>query len=244
MQSLSKTLCLAVVLSGLFLTGCLSPQIKLQNEGVELYTAKNYPQALEKFQAALKYNQFDASNDNYAGSSHLELGQFEQAEYHLRTAWQVDPGIPEVKTALTETLLRQGKPNLALDFLERDAEYTNKVQDPRDQKRIDKRRYVWDTEERMYLGKAGDRLRIAQTYEKLGNFDNARVYFEQARSMAPRAVRVTMAYALFFERIGDKPSAVELLKEVYRMDPATPGLVPAMTRNGVMISDLISVPKK
>lgn len=223
-----------------FLGGCESTQQKLRKEGLGLYNQAQYQGALDKFYQALVYsNQGDALDNYYAGMSAYQLGKYEQAALHFKNAWNADPSMAEVKQAMTETLIRQGKANEAMDFLERDAEYTAKVNDPRVWKTVDKRRYVWETEEQMYLGKGGDRLRIARIYERLGDFDNAKVYYEQAREMSsPRDTKVLMAIALFNEHIGDKKGAGELLKEVYRLEPQTPGLVDALTRNGVLISDL------
>lgn len=225
----------AAVLSVL-LAGCQSAPLRLQKSGLAAYDAGHYQTALDDFNHALNYNVFDAKNNYYAGNAALKLGRLETAAYHYKLAWQANPGLPEVKDALTETYLRLGKPDEALDFLERDAALTAKTQDPRALKAVQKRRYVYQPEELMYLNKARDRVRIAQTYEKLGDLDNARVYFDQAVQMAPKQPEVLIAAASFYARIKQPDKARALFQKVYEIDPTAPGLADAMQQAGMTVT--------
>ena len=143
--------------------------------------------------------------------------------------------LDDVKDALTETLLREGKEDAALDFLERDAALTAKVIDPRPSKNS-KFPYNKQVEERMYLHKTDDRLRVAQTYEKIGDLENARINYAKAVQMAPQDAAILLAVGKFYAKIGDTAAAAATFHKAYRIDPATPGLVDAMTRAGVAIS--------
>lgn len=221
------TLTLALV------TGCQSEQIKARKAGIALYNQQNYPAAQEKFDKALSYNQSSAEDNYYAGMSHLEQGHLVQAEYHFKLAWQANPGMADLKQALTEVLVREGKVDEAIAYLERDAQLTAKVEDPRWQKGLSNRRYMSEVEEQMFLGRAGDRLRIARTYEKLHDYDNAKVYFEQAKAMAPNAPKVRLAIGEFYGRIGNTAVARDEISAAYKLDPKTPGLAEAMAKYGV-----------
>ena len=52
-----------------------------------------------------------------------------------------------------------------------------------------------------------------------------------------------MALGNLYEKAGNKPLARECLIRAYNIDPGTPGLTDAMTRNGVLISDVIGTPQ-
>lgn len=223
----------ALALGLMLLTGCKSEQIKAREAGIELYNQQNYPAALEKFNKALSFNESSAEDNYYAGISHLEQGHLVQAEYHFKLAWQANPGIGELKQALTEVLIREGKTDEAIAYLERDAQLTAKVKDPRWQKSISNRRYMSEIEEAMFIGRAGDRLRIARTYEKLGDFDNAKVYFEQAKAMAPNGPKIRLAVGEYYGRIGNVAVARDEISAAYRLDPKTPGLAEAMAKYGL-----------
>jgi tetratricopeptide (TPR) repeat protein len=217
-------------------TGCESPEAKLRSEGLSLYAQNQYEPALDKFNAALKYNQFDARSNYYAGAIQTKLGHYEQAEYHLKLAWQADPSLPDVKDALTEVLLREGKEDAALDFLERDAALTAKAVDPRPEMVAAKRPVDKSVQERMFKGKGGDRLRVATTYEKIGDMENAKINYAKAIKMNPNSVDVLMAAGQFYTKIGDKTAATEAYGKAYHIDPAAPGLVEAMTKAGIPLS--------
>ncbi|HVT79645.1 MAG TPA: tetratricopeptide repeat protein [Phycisphaerae bacterium] len=222
-----------------FLTGCETTLQKFRREGVDSYKAQNYDQSLAYLNKALHEDQFDAVSNTYAGLNYYHNEQYVQAAYHFNVALNADPSSEEAKAGLTATLIKQGKPDEALDALERAAKLAEKVQDPREQKSTPKRPYKYQTEERMFLGKGGDCVRIARTYEKLGDYDNALVYYKKALEREPGNANVLMSIADLAERAGNKPLAQEYLKRAYSADPSLPGLTQAMTRNGVAISDVI-----
>jgi tetratricopeptide (TPR) repeat protein len=229
----------ALVTVSFALAACTPPQEKLRTQGINLYDQGNYEAAQADFAKALSYDEFDARTNYYAGADYEKQGKYAEAEYHLKLAWQADPGYPDVKESLTEVLLRQGKTDAALDFLERDAALTAKVKDPRATKYEVKHPYQKQTEERMFLGRAEDRYRIAQTYEKIGDMENAAINYRKAIAMSPSNTGYMVGAAQFFTRINNKPAAIEILKKAYAIDPATPGLVDLMTRDGLSISQTV-----
>src|SRR3954467_12356810 len=79
----------------------------------------------------LSYDQFDATANAYAGLIHYRAKEYVQAEYHFRVALQADPSSEEAKAGLVATLVAKGEPDKALDALERAAELSQKVDDPR-----------------------------------------------------------------------------------------------------------------
>ncbi len=130
----------------------------------------------------------------------------------------------------------------ALDYLERASAIADKVKDPRAEKSNSKRRYMKQTEEGLYLGKAADRLRIGRAYEKLGDYDNAVVYYQKALTLQPDSANVLMSLASLYEKLGNKTQTREFLIRAYNADPASPGLTDALTRNNIAISDVIGTP--
>jgi tetratricopeptide (TPR) repeat protein len=226
-----------VVITGL--SGCTSKLEVLRKQGVREYQAGQLDQAQATLKNALHEDQFDAVSNAYAGMIEYRQDNLAQAEYHFRVALQSDPSSEEAKSGLTATLIKQGKPDEALDALERAAKLAEKVPDPRWEKTDIKKPYTKQVEERLYLGKEKDRIRIAQTYETLGDYENALVYYKKALEYAPQDGKVLMAVAQLAEKAGNKPQTVEYLKKAYRAEPGLPGLTDAMTRNGVAISDVI-----
>ena len=215
--------------------GCQSPAIRLTKEGVVQYKAGEYPNAYETFSKALTYDQFNAESNYYAGMSAFQMGRYDTAGYHLRLAWQKDPSLGDVKDALTEILIREGKPDEALNFLDRDAELTAKTKDPRLAKTINKRPYKLQTEEGMYLRKADDRCRVGQVYEKLGDLDNAAVNYERALSMASNDPDILTTVGQFYARVNQREKAAKLFAKAYNIDPKTPGLAEAIQKANMVV---------
>ena len=228
----------SLVLAALSFTGCASQVEKLRTQGIEQYQREQYDQSLASLNAALKIDEFDAQSNTYAGLIHYRAGNLQQASYHFKTALDADPSSEEAKAGLTATLVRLGKPDLAIDYLERSAELAMHVEDPRWKKTLINRRYQNQTEERLFLGKVEDRLRIGLTFEKLGDYDNALVYYKKAEALAPTDANVLMAVALLYEKVGNKPECREYLGRAYRASPTEPAIREAMTRNRVAISDI------
>jgi tetratricopeptide (TPR) repeat protein len=233
----------AVALALTVLPGCETSLEHYRKQGVSLYKAEKYDESLTSLNKALTYDQFDAKANAYAGLIHYRAGNYVQAAYHFNLALQADPSSEEAKDGLTATYIKQGKPDQALDALERSAKMAEKVQDPRWEKSNIKRKYIHDVEERMYLGKVDDRLRIGRTYEQLGDYDNALVYYKKALEHSPEDSAVLMALSSLAEKAGNKAEAREYLRRAYLADPATPGLTQAMTRNNLAISEVIGAPR-
>ncbi len=225
------------------LGGCTSELQKNRELGVSLYQKEHYDQSLAALTTALKCDEFDAVSNTYAGLIHYRAGNYQQACYHFKTALQADPSSEQAKAGLTAALIRLDKPDLALDYLERASALAEKVKDPRWKKSFANRRYQDQTDEGLFTGRAGDRLRIGRTYEKLGDYDNALLYYKKALAVAPDNPSVLFAVGLLFEKTGDKTVAREYLIKAYMADPSTPGLTEALTRNGIAISDVLGVPK-
>jgi tetratricopeptide (TPR) repeat protein len=234
-----------ILLMGLTLVGltaCAEPLEKYRKQGIALYDQDQYDQSLQVLNKALAHDQFDPQSNTYAGLVHYRQGNYEQAVYHFKVALQGDPSSERAKNGLTAALIKLDKPDMALDYLERASAMAAKVKDPRREKSDVRRFYLHQTEENLFLGKAGDRARIGKTYELLGDYDNALVYYKRALDVAPNDSAVLLATAGLYEKTGNKGQAREYLARAYRADPQTPGLTEAMTRNNLAISDVLPVP--
>jgi tetratricopeptide (TPR) repeat protein len=227
----------AVALLG-SLTGCATKLEQFRKEGVRLYNEQEYDQSLAKLNDALREDQFDAVSNAYAGLIEYRADHLVQAEYHLRLALQADPSSEEAKAGLTATLIKQGKPDEALDALERAAKLAEGVEDPRRLKANIKVPYTKQVEERLFLGKYNDRIRIAKVYESLGDYDNAFNYYKMALEYRDDAGTL-MAIGDLAERAQNSEQAREYYARAYEKNPAEPGLVSAMTRVGLSISRVI-----
>lgn len=238
------SLLLVGVVSLTLLTGCESGVEKYRKAGVAQYEKGDYEHSLNTLNKALSYDQFDAKSNAYAGLIQYREGNYEQAVYHCKVALQSDPSSEEAKDGLTAALIKLDKPDVALDYLERASAMADKVKDPRMAQSASKIPLQLETEARLYKGKGGDRVRIARAYEKLGDYDNALVYYKKALAMDPTNGRVLMATAGLLEKAGNKAGAREYYIRAYNADPATPGLTDALTRNGIAISDVIGTGRK
>lgn len=224
------------------LAGCETDLEKNRKLGVALYKQDKLDESQAALSKALQDDQFDAVSNAYQGMIDYQANNLEQAEYHFRVAINADPSSEEAKAGLTATLIKMGKPDEALDALERAAKLAEHVDDPRWRKSDSKHPYTKQVEERLFLGKVDDRIRIARTYERLGDYDNALVYYKKALEMSPGNANVLMSIADLAERAGNKDEAREYLKKAYLANPALPGITDAMTRNGLAISDVIGAP--
>ncbi len=211
----SRTALMVLATSAMLLAGCESSAMRLRNQGLSLYHQGEYKSALAKFNDALKYNPSDPRANYYAGASDYMLARYQEAAFHYKTAWTVDPNFGHVKSALAEALIRAGRPNEAMNFLERDAELT---------------------------GRVNGRLRVARFYKRIGDLDDARVNFKKAAAMAPSNPEVLMQVAEFYDSVGQKQDARKLYIRIYQLDPVMPQLVEKMQHDGVTISEAISAP--
>jgi tetratricopeptide (TPR) repeat protein len=234
-----RLVCLLAFGGVLLLGGCARPVETFRKEGIRLYKAEQYEQAMTAFDKALADDQFDAASNAYSGVLHYRRGELEQAEYHCRVALNADPSNEMAKECLTETLIKKGKPDEALDALERAAKMAEKVDDPRWEQTL-KRPYTKQVEERLFLGQVEDRMRIARAYQALGDYDNAIKYYDLAfEKSGSRSAAALLSAGEVYAKSGNKPKAQEYLTKAYRLDPGTPGLTEAMTRNGVAISNIL-----
>src|SRR6187455_1536854 len=122
----------------LLAVGCATPLEKYRKQGVALYKEQKYDESMAVLEKALHEDQFDAVSNAYEGKIHFEKGELEQAEYHFRVAINSDPSNEMAKEGLTETLIKKGKPDEALDSLERAAKMAEGVDDPRWEKSMKK----------------------------------------------------------------------------------------------------------
>jgi tetratricopeptide (TPR) repeat protein len=228
----------AVTLLGL-LTGCETSLERFRDEGVRLYKAQQYDESKAAFTQALQQDQSDPVSNAYSGLIDLRSDQLEQAEYHFRMTLDRDPSSEEAKSGLASTLIKEGKAGQGLDALERAAKMAEGVPDPRSEKSNIKVPYTKQVEERLLLGQVNDRLRIAKVYESLGDYDNALVNYKKALEKRDDTSTM-MAIVAMAERAKNRPLAREYLTKAYLKDPRTPGIVEAMTRNDLPISDVIA----
>jgi tetratricopeptide (TPR) repeat protein len=237
LKSTLATLAAVAMLSAL--TGCETKLEQFRKEGVKLYNAQQYDQSLATLKNALQENQADPVSNAYAGMIEYRADHLVTAEYHLRLALEGDPSSEEAKSALTATLIKTGKPDAAMDALERAAKLAEGVEDPRTKKAFIKAPYTKEVEERLFLGKFKDRIRIAKVYESLGDYDNAFKYYQTALEYRDDDPTVLMAIGTLAERAKNNEQAKVYYAKVYRLDPAQAGLVDAMTRVGLSISAVL-----
>jgi tetratricopeptide (TPR) repeat protein len=94
-------------------------------------------------------------------------------------------------------------------------------------------------EERLFLGRFNDRVRIAKVYESLGDYDNALVYYKRALELR-KDTSTMLDIVAMADRAKNPALAREYLTLAYRTDPATPGIVEALTSHGLPISQIIA----
>jgi Tfp pilus assembly protein PilF len=234
----------AVALLG-SLTGCETSVEHYRNEGVRLYQAQKFDDSRAALEQALQKDQSDPVSNAYAGLIELRSDQLAQAEYHFKVTLDRDPSSEEAKSGLASTLIKEGKAGQALDVLERAADMAAAVPDPRNEKSNIKVPYTKQVEERLVLGRVKDRLRIAKVYESVGDYDNALVHYKKALVLRDDTGTM-MAIVAMAERAKNQPLAREYLTKAWNQDPRTPGIVEAMTRNGLAISSAMetSAPPK
>ncbi len=221
------------------LTGCETSLEHYRNEGVRLYKAQQYDESRAALEQALQKDQSDPVSNAYAGLIELRSDQLAQAEYHFKVTLDRDPSSEEAKSGLASTLIKEGKAGQALDVLERAAKLAEAVPDPRGDKSNIKVPYTKQVDERLFLGQVKDRLRIAKVYESLGDYDNALVQYKLALAKG-NDTSTMMAIVAMAERAKNQPLAREYLAMAWNQDPRTPGLVEAMTRNGLAISSVMA----
>ncbi|HTV48757.1 MAG TPA: tetratricopeptide repeat protein [Phycisphaerae bacterium] len=201
---------------GTLISGCTQdPAEGLRNQGLQLYQEGDYDAALDKFNQALTYNESEPRANYYAGVTEYKLGKYEQAAYYYKMAWTVDPDYGDVKAALANTLIKEGKTNEAMNFLERNAALT---------------------------GQISDRLLVAQFYQKIGDLDDAKVNYERCVALAQDDPTILMQAGIFYDSIGQKDQAITVYEQAYRIDPTTPGLYDRLNADGVVISEILPPP--
>jgi tetratricopeptide (TPR) repeat protein len=223
----------------MLLGGCAEKLEVYRTQGIRQYEAKQYDRSLQTLNKALTYDEFDARANTYAGLIHYRAGNYQQAAYHARVALQSDPSSEEAKDCLTAALIKLDKPDLALDALERAAALAENVSDPRWQRTFVKKRYTKEVQENLYYGKVDDRVRIGRAYERLGDYDNAVLFYKKAIELTPRNTQAWVAMGNMYAKLGNKAEARNCLVRAYNIDPATPGLTEAMTKQGIAISEVI-----
>jgi len=222
-----------------FLGACKSELQTRREAGMALYQQEKYDAAMGELKQALTIDEFDAKSNTYAGLIHYRAGNYQQASFHFKLALQADPSDEEALAGITASYIRLDKPDLALDFLERHAAVADQVKDPRMERSIGNRRFMKESEERLFLGKGGARVRIAKTYERLGDYDNAKLYYDKALAIEPDNAAILMSLGKMYEKVANQKEAANAYIRAYRIDPATPGVSEALTRVGVAISDLV-----
>lgn len=240
----SVLMVLAGVTSGA-LAGCQSAARQAQKQGVGYYHAGHYHMALLSLKKASTNDPLNARAQYYTGLSYMKLHQYEQAEYHLKTAWDAFPAQPGLKTAMIHVMLKEKKINQLLNFLERDAALTARTENPRLLPALPKYklRSQRDTEiKKLYASRIRDRLQVAQIYQKIGDMDNALVNYRVTQQLAANDPTVLMACARFYQQIHDQADLRSALYRLYEVDPSMPGLVNIMTQNHIYISQLTPPP--
>jgi peptidoglycan/xylan/chitin deacetylase (PgdA/CDA1 family)/tetratricopeptide (TPR) repeat protein len=85
----------------------------LDRQGQQLYREKKYPEALEKFAAAVQSKPKDPVLLNNLGFIYYALGRNDEAVATLQKTLQLDPNRKEAHENLADALMKQGKPEEA-----------------------------------------------------------------------------------------------------------------------------------
>ncbi len=248
LRSLMRRLSITALLTAgvsIGLAGCQSPAAQAQKQGVGYYRQGHYHMAVQSLKKSLQNDPLNARRQYDIGLAYMKLHEYEQAEYHLKTAWDAFPGQPGLKTAMIHVMLKEKKINELLNFLERDAALTAKTENPRLLPALPKYKLRSTRDEeikKLYASRIRDRLEVAQIYQKIGDMDNALVNYRVTQQMAANDPKVLMDCAQFYQSIHDQKDLWSALARLYHIDPGMPGLVPMMTRNHVYISQLTPPP--
>ncbi len=191
------TLALAALATGglLLSAGCETNMMK-RDKGVEYMSQGQYDRAEAKFQDLMEKAPTDYRNQFFLGVNYLKKGEPLQAQVALERALTLAPEtsniLEDILDHLAEAYLQQGRFDSLSAFLQKTA---------------------------TYYGETDDYLRQATYLAKAGDIDGARTAFKKAAAFADR--RDPTPYveaALFFEQIGDIPSAVDTLRYAYYVD--------------------------
>jgi tetratricopeptide (TPR) repeat protein len=238
------------------LGGCKTANQTFREEGELLFAqaraaedAKNdadadakYASALIAFDKSLADNSQDPVSNAFKAAIHYRASEFEVACYYAHVAMQFDPSNDLARTVMIRSRVKQGKPDLAIDALERRSGMADKINDPRPDisniKRMDRK----ESEMRLFFSPVSNRYEIGRVYESLGDFDNAALWYRNALSLRPEDVTVLMAVVKLNEKTRNDKGLRAAMQAAYAVDPANGELLEAMKRNGISISQ-ISPPK-
>lgn len=156
------------------------------------YRQGKFAQARDSVQQAIKLAPGHQPSVSLFGAVSLSLGAYEQAERALSFVLAQSPGNTYVRQLLATTLLKQGKPSLALDTL------------------------------KPLLPQAADVQTLAlagEVYMALKEPRKAAEYFEQAAQTAPDNTEVQTGLAVSRLAGGDLQSGIAELEKASQMDP-------------------------
>ncbi|WP_044748066.1 tetratricopeptide repeat protein [Bacillus alveayuensis] len=164
-----------------------------------LYLAKAYEhegdllKSYETAKEGLKVDEWNKELLLYAGKIALKLGKPDEAEKHLRTAVDVDPGYVEALLTLTKLLLHQ----------ERYEDVVTCIEEVIKQGEYDAQ-FEWD---------------LARAKHQLEMYSDALKHYQEAYTFFKNEVDFLEEYAYFLIEEGNRKEAKRLFEEILRIDP-------------------------
>jgi len=79
------------------------------NKGIALYLEKNYTEAIESLEIAVKENPESPVANQLLGLSYFQVGNFNESVTYLETAKKLDPGIKDIQLDLGNSYLKLNK---------------------------------------------------------------------------------------------------------------------------------------
>lgn len=204
----------------------------------EADASANYTAALAAFDKSLADDAQDPKSNAYKAAIHYRAGEYEIACYHAHVALQFDPSNDLARTVMIRARVKQGKPNLAIDALERRSALADKVDDPRPAISNIKKPDRKEVELKLFYSPVSNRYEIGKFYESLGDLDNAAVWYRNALALRPQDVTVLLAVVKLNEKSGNPAGLKSAIQAAYAVDPANAELLDVMKRNNISISQL------
>jgi tetratricopeptide (TPR) repeat protein len=251
-MAMKLQLTLAALLAFATLGGCKSANEQYREQGEALLSqaraaeaandentaSARYTEALAAFDKSLADDSQDPKSNAYKAAIHYRAGEYEVACYYAHVAMQFDPSSDLARTVMIRARVKQGKPDLAIDALERHSGMADKIDDPRPAVSNIKKPDRKAVELKLFYSPVSNRYEIGKFYESLGDYDNAAIWYRNALSLRPTDITVLIAVVRLDEKSNNPAKLRSSIQAAYAVDPANAELLAVMKRNGITISQI------
>lgn len=173
-----------------------------QREGVKLYDAGQYEQAVGAFRNATNQNPRDYLSFYYLGKIYAQQSREQQASQAFQTSLRVQP---ETEAGRSDVEARSRTAEAFAQFLalagSRETELASFEQG------VQKR------------NTATDWYALALVYVQTQDADNAIDAYNRATLLAPRDFDISKSYGLYLSNLGAKERALPVLRKAYQLNP-------------------------